>query len=500
MQPPDLTKGTTPLARWLAVLLGLAAVIYLALLAVRIAPYAGGSDSGGYLGSARLFAAGRLVTEPRVLPGHGPEEFGRAAFQPLGYTVLAGGDRMVPTYPPGLPLHLAVFSKLLGGEGAVIATNLLALLLLGWAVWTCAHALDLPPTWAAGVVALLACSPILVFCALQPMSDLLAAAWAMTALAAALRARSPGGSGWTAGVAISLAVLVRPTNALVLLPVFFLLGSNRTTLQAIASGLPFALFLGYYNQQIYGHPLASGYGNWRDSFSTTYANANAWPILKNYVGLLSPFVLGLLLAPLGGCRPHRAVFALGLWFVSLGVLYLFYFHTGETWWYFRFLLPVTPAALLLAASGWRSVLARFQGRQPIWQRKLVPATGFAVCLAWQAAGVLHLKPAEIVAGERHYRETADWVRQNVPGNSVVYCMQNSSALHYYTDLVIARWEQMLPVQHTAFLQAARAQDRPVYAALFPFEETEAFARIGGRWEKLAAIGPTTFYRLVESPP
>lgn len=499
-QPPDQSNGTRPLPRWLAALLGLTVAVYLALVAMRIAPYAGGSDSGGYLGSARLFAEGRLTAEPRSLPGHGRLEFGQGAFQPLGYVVLAGGDRMVPTYPPGLPLHLALFSKLLGGEGAVIATNLLAIVLLGWAVWTCACALNLPPGWTAGVVSLLFCSPIFVFCALQPMSDLLAAAWAMTALAAALRACTSADWGWAAGAAISLAVLVRPTNALVLLPAFTLLGTGRAAFRAAAAGLPFALFLVYYNQQIYGHPLASGYGNWRQSFSAAYAAANIWPIARGGVLLLTPFVFGLLFTPFATPARSRLVLGLGLWATALGACYLFYYHTGETWWYFRFLLPVAPAVLLLAAVGWRSMFTRLLADRTALRPQAIAATGLAVCLAWQAFGLLRLKPAEIVAGERHYRETADWARLHLPADAVVYCMQNSSALHYYTGLMIARWDQMLPAEHAAFLRVARAQNRPIYAALFPFEQTDAFARIGGRWEKLAATGPTTFYRLTESPP
>lgn len=500
MQPSDQTNGMPPLPRWLAVLLGLAAAVYLALVAVRIAPYAGGSDSGGYLGSARLFAEGRLTAETRTLPGHGAVEFGPGAFQPLGYVVLAGGDRMVPTYPPGLPLHLAAFSRLMGDVGAVVATNLLAIVLLGWAVWTCARALDLPPRWTAGVIALLAVSPIFVFCALQPMSDLLAAAWATAALAAALRARAAAGWGWAAGVAIGLAVLVRPTNVLVLAPAFFLLGAGRAALRTVAAGLPFALFLICYNQRIYGHPLASGYGNWRESFSVAYAASNLWPMVRGYVLLLTPFVLGLVFAPFASTARRRPALGLGFWAAVLSACYLFYYHTGETWWYFRFLLPAAPAALLLAAVGWRSMVLRSPPDRPTLVPQTVAAAGLAVCLAWQGVGLRRLQPAQIVAGERHYRETADWARQHLPAGAVVLCMQNSSALHYYTGLIIARWEQMLPEQNAALLRAARAQNRPVYAALFPFEEADALARIGGRWDKLSTVGPTTFFRLAESPP
>jgi hypothetical protein len=500
MQQPDQTNGKTPLPRWLAMLLGLAALVYLALIAARIAPYAGGSDSGGYLGSARLFAEGRLTTEPRSLPGHDRMEFGQGAFQPLGYAVLPGGDRMVPTYPPGLPLHLALFRTILGEERAVVSTNLFAIVLLGWAMWTGGRALHLSAAWTASAIAFLAGSPIFVFSALQPMSDLLAAAWTMAALAAALRARTSPAWGWAAGAAIGMAVLIRPTNALVLLPAFISMGPGRAALQAAAAGLPFALFLGYYNHAIYGHPLASGYGNWRESFSAANAALNALPVARGFVVLLSPFVLGLLLVPFAPTMRSRPSLVLGLWVATLAVCYLFYFHTGEAWWYFRFLLPIAPAALLLAASGWSASFRRlFNGRPGRWSTALALA-GLTACLAWQAAGLRRYQPAEIVAGERYYREAADWARRHLPADAAVFCMQDSSALHYYADFIIVRWDHMSPGQHAALVRAARAQKRPVYAALFPFEEQDALSRIGGRWEKLATIGPTTIYRLAEIPP
>jgi hypothetical protein len=298
---------------------------------------------------------------------------------------------------------------------------------------------------------------------------------------------------------MGIAVLVRPTNALVLLPAFCMIGFNTRALWAATAGLPFAAMLGLYNLTIYGHPLASGYGNWSESFSSANAAHNTWPIAKGLVLLFTPFVLGIVLTPFAKSARNRVALILGLWVAVLTCCYLFYYHTGETWWYFRFLLPAAPAALLLAATGLQSMLLRIFDPQRSWVKGML-LTGFAACLAWQVGGLRHFKPAEIVAGERHYRDTADWARAHLPADAVVYCMQNSSALHYYVDHVIARWDHMPSEQHKLFLQATQAQRRPIFAALFPFEEAEAFARIGGRWEKLATVGPTTFYRLTEPHP
>ena len=39
---------------------------------------------------------------------------------------------------------------------------------------------------------------------------------------------------------------------------------------------------------------------------------------------------------------------LGLWAGLLTGLYAFYFHSGETWWYLRFILPAFPVLILAA--------------------------------------------------------------------------------------------------------------------------------------------------------
>ena len=55
-------------------------VAYLGFLAIHISPHAGGSDSSGYLNSARLLAQGKFFAPVRSLPENSSVAFGEMAF------------------------------------------------------------------------------------------------------------------------------------------------------------------------------------------------------------------------------------------------------------------------------------------------------------------------------------------------------------------------------------------------------------------------------------
>ena len=92
-------------------------------------PYAGGSDSSGYLNSARLLLHGDLVTLPRAVPGHSASEFGEYSVVPLGFLLRPEGQ-MAPTYPTGYPMQLLAAS-VLGWNRAATVANLFTALVSG---------------------------------------------------------------------------------------------------------------------------------------------------------------------------------------------------------------------------------------------------------------------------------------------------------------------------------------------------------------------------------
>src|SRR5678809_1157742 len=68
----------------------------------------GGSDSSGYLNAARLFSEGRVTTPIRGLRRLGFTNEFADNFIPLGFTSGPRPGTMAPSYPPGLPLHMAL--------------------------------------------------------------------------------------------------------------------------------------------------------------------------------------------------------------------------------------------------------------------------------------------------------------------------------------------------------------------------------------------------------
>ncbi|HZZ59428.1 MAG TPA: glycosyltransferase family 39 protein, partial [Opitutaceae bacterium] len=301
---------------------------------------AGGSDSSGYMNQARLLAEGRIHVPMRVLPGLDTTGFSDYLYSPLGFR--PDHDTIVPTYPIGLPLLILAAAAVVGWAQAanvVIVLHALAAVILLYAL-----ARELLLGWRGGLVAsvCLAASPLFLFFSVQAMSDLPALTWVCATAWTAWRARRHAGWAVATGFCFSVAVLVRPTNVLLapaLLVAWWPLTARRV-LGAVAAGLPGAAGLLLYNRAAYGSPFATGYGEAGSLFQRgvveeTLAHYAHWLPL-----LFSPAVILFLLLPL---RPSRTAWFLFLWAFAYLAFYVCYYHTHETWWYLRFVLPAAPA-------------------------------------------------------------------------------------------------------------------------------------------------------------
>ena len=213
-------------------------------------------------------------------------------------------------------------------------------------------------------------SPSVSLQAGQTMSDVVATAWVRWR-SSQRSVPAPGASAlWAAaaGAAFGMAVLVRPTNALVILPLVLALPTRaKTWLAFAAGGAPFAAFQLAYGTAAFGGPFKTGY---RSLLSEGMALSNFPPRARHYAfwtaRLLSPLV------PLGWAavaadrrvsRRDRAV--LLTWFAGFFLFYSFY-GPYEAWWYTRFLLPGYPAVILGALLG-RATSSSARG-VPRWGR------------------------------------------------------------------------------------------------------------------------------------
>lgn len=480
---------------------------YVLLVGRQATTVAGGADSSGYFNSARLLHQGRLRTEVRAPAEFGPREALHPwHFTPLGFAPARIPGQLTPTYPAGLPLHLAAAGAWLGARTGAMLVLLLA---AGGAVALCALvARELGLAWplaAAGAV-ILGVFPVFLFTAVQPLSDTLATMWTLAALYTALRARARPGWAAAAGGAFAVAVLVRPTN-LLLAPALLVLLLLRPGAEGrglilrrlglfLLGGLPGAAWLAWYNHSLYGHALSSGYGDIFSAFGWRYGGPTAVHFAKWLALLLPPIVLVLPLAVAARRELRRAeLLALALLFGAIVGCYLFYEVSHEVWWCLRFILPALPALILAALLGVEA-LARGPGAR--WPRAFRPAAAGALAL-WAGANSWYwsteLAVFEMKRYEQAYATGAHAARERLPAGAVVACNAFSGALYYYTDYAILRFDQMEAAVFARYAAQARGAGRAVTALLFDSEEAEAFRRCPGRWTLLARIGGVSLWQL-----
>ena len=486
-------------SRWFAVVLFVLLAGYGVWLGMQVVVVAGGADSSGYLNSARLLAAGEGFTPLQV-----PAEFGGPGavppihFTPVGFFPRGGhpGD-LVPTYPSGLPLQFAAAARLLGwtaGPFLVLVAAALGAVALTYLV---GRELGLAPSLAATGAALLAVNPIFIFTSLQPLSDTVATTWVLATAWSALRARFNRGWALAAGAAFALAVLVRPTNLLLGPAVALLIGPDwRRLLLLVAGGLPGAAWMAGYQQALYGHAFASGYGDIFAAFGWSYGAPTARHFSAWLARLLPPVLLVLPFVALAHPATRgRSVSALMLGSATLIGCYLFYEVSHEVWWCLRFILPTLPLLLLAGLLG---VEALAQGSGPRWPRAFRPVAAIGLLL-WGlgAAAYWHrrLEPLQVRPQELAYATGAAAARERFPSAALVVCQAFSGNLLFHTGHPVLRWDQVSPEDFVRYARLAAAAGRPVRALLFESERADAFRRCPGPWREVDRRGQVGLWEL-----
>jgi len=479
-------------------------VLYAILIARSIGTCAGGSDSSGYFNHARLLASGRVHSPVRAIPGLAPDREPPLLYIPLGFRPAGDGDEMAPTYPAGLPLLIAAAAPLAGwnraGDLVIGAQSLFGLLL----VFALGRSFGLEPGWALLGTAIIAASPLYLSYSVQAMSDMPALVWTTAAVLAAWRssraqAGTPSGI-WAlaAGAGFALAVLIRPTNVLALVPVLIALGLQfRRLFFLVLGGLPGGVFFVLHSLAAYGHPLTTGYGDLSSLFSGSVVAETLVHYLRWLPALFTPIILLVAGLPWVGGAARRPAAITGSWALAYLAFYCCYRPTHETWWYLRFILPASPALViggLLVARRWAGVWAPAPWGST--RSGAVFACVLAAILVYDRYWCRKLDALSIGHSDAIYPMTAGWLRQHVPKDAVIVAMQHSGAIFYYTDFTIVRWDQIEGPVARQVIEASAAAHRPVYAALFPWEFDDALRKhLPGAWSRVGEVRDTTIWRL-----
>lgn len=436
------------LGRWLDRRAGpLAALVALSTLVAGLAlgsAVAAGADAAGYLAQADGWRRGQLrVYEPAAVEAPWPHA--TWTYAPLGFRPGRDAGELVPTYPPGLPLHFALAGAVAGDAGVRLVVPLLGAIGI-WCTFLLGRRLATPFAGLAAS-ALLATSPPWLQQLLQPMTDVPVTAWWLAALAVAA-----GGSGRRAGVTgliAGAAWLVRPNLVLLLpLPLLPLVRPQSTAdtssatrvAASYAAGLaPAVLVLAWFNTSLYGAPWASGYGRAGELFSLSFVTTN----LLLYAGWLRDVHAWLIAAAAVGAaclvaRRRRPGAWLALPLVGLASMvvasYLVY-APFESWTYLRFLLPAIAVLAILAGVAMASVVSsRLPAAAPIALLLLVGLAGAALGEA-RGLGVF-----STAAREQRYARAAAWVHRLAPAGTTLLAAQHSGSLRVLTGRPVVRWD------------------------------------------------------------
>jgi hypothetical protein len=472
---------------------GLAA--YGAVLFTLIGAVPGGSDTSGYFNEARLFARFEIHAIERTLPGIPAREASPYLYVPLGFKPSADGSaRMVPTYPPGLPLLLVPAARVVGWGQAgnfLLILHSLAGIALTFAL---GRMCGLPAPWSLLGAAVLAASPLYLYTSLWALSDVPATAWATAAVVAACKGRERPGWALAAGACVAVAFLVRPSNFLIIVPVVLAAGFSpgRLILVALAAFPGIAAWMAV-NHTAYGGYFQSGYGAIGNEFhasliSRTLGYCARWlPLLLSPIVVVSPAILAF-------CRRRPRIAAvLAAWAAAYVGFYLPYRWTHENWWFLRFLLPGAPAlivaGLIVLHLCYEELLERVAGT---WVRVLFVLL-FLAAVGVELGQIVPLDAWAIGRGERKYGRVADWLAANVPRNSAIVAHQFSGALFYYTDLTLLRADQIDPAAAERIRSSARSGGIPLYAVLFPFE-LSTLKNMPGPWALAGSVDDVTIWR------
>jgi hypothetical protein len=461
-------------AGWPRLLGGIAAALVLAygaLLWSNLSRVVGGSDSSGYLNAARLFAAGKTSRAIPIPPELDVNNLD--AFVPLGFVRQPGASTMVSFYPPGFPLHLLVAAWLAGWDGGPFYVSPLAALVVITLVFLLAR--RFVRTEVALLAALtMACCAVLIYQGVQPMSDVVAAAWCTAAAAAALWQRDTAAPALLAGTALGIAVLVRPPSLLMLVPLLLFLRPKQY-LWAFLGAAPFAALLCWYNLQTFGSPLEGGYrtGGALEAFQFSGAMLRAAHHLGWTIRQLGPVVLIGSIASLGiPWTIFRIRLGFFLWFIAFLACYSLY-DAYNTWWYTRYLLPAYPALLVTTAA----TAEHFLQRRTMWSR-VTAALIAAITLGFAVTTTLHLRVFEVDEEQRPILRAAAWLTENLPPSSLLVGMEMSGATLSYTSHYPVRWERSNRQELKEWVQTAARHGRGSWAILMPHEVPEFRTRFG----------------------
>jgi len=448
---------------------------------------AGGADSYGYISQAGLWQQGRLVVHQDIVrPSPWPDA--GETWSPLGYRPSPHQrDALVPLYPPGLPLLMALAQTVCGFCGAFLVVPLCGALTVALT-----FAFGRRVFGGAGVAlwgaSLVGTSPVFLYQLMNAMSDVPVTAFCTLALTLAVMRRP-----LASGLAMSVAIAIRPNLAPLALIIAAWLWKDAWR---FALGvLPAAAGIMWLNGVLYESPFVSGYGTAGDLYSLSHLGTNVRQF-ATWIGEIETPVVALAAVYLAAPRLFpppkmpRARALVGGSMAAVTLSYLFY-RPFDAWWYLRFLLPMWPLLMLATAASVDALVRR------------LPRAGYAISmtaivalLAYRGIQTASRRSVfDLGLGERRYIDVARFVRDHTEPQAVFFSVQHSGSLRLYADRLTLKFDVLDPLWLDRAVEFLRSNGRHPYFVL-DGGEVDAFRQRFGSvsragsldWPPLATLG------------
>ena len=483
--------------RWIRMGGAAVLVFYAGFLFRNLSFSVGGPDTGGYFNEAKMITEGRVTRPVTLVRELGLDDSWLGYFMPLGFAPSPHAS-MHPTYPAGLPFHLALAASIGGWRNAPYYVAPLAAIGCAVLMFAVGRKFGLSSLSSIAAAFAFVTLPPFLWHAVQPASDVLATCWGLAAIWCAFEALERPAFAFAAGVAFAIGVWVRPTNMLLGLAFAIVLRFSVPLLvRAGVAAFPFAIALMAWNERLYGSALRTGYGGFFDQVSWAGV-INAAPQHAEWLmRMLTPlaFPIGLLVV-FDRALDKWTRWTLSTWFVVFFVFYSFYgFFDG--WLCIRFLLPAIPALIIGTLLMLRDAYRWAAQRYPLTSAAVAIALTIFICAApARSTQNLNVVPA-LAEIEKPYPRLVRWAEWQLPRRAMVITGVLSGPFTLFSDRGIVRCDQLTDERFQILRAYAANAALPWYAVVADdeIEGTTFLGRFRGHWTVISQMGNFTLYRL-----